>query len=255
MTAGELRRALEFLRLADRAGRIERETRFGPLVLTPERPLRWDSNYLLVERPGPTNELVAEAERAFAEAGLGHRKLSVPDEATGARLWAELPAAWMRQRLLVMVRRRPPEREPDLSVVEEVDEASLRPLRAEEMARQPWGGDPEVVRQLLEAKRAATATVEIRFFAVLVDGKPVSCADLYLAGGVAQVEDVVTAPEHRNRGFASAVVLAAVRAADDAGAELVFLVADEDDWPQQLYRRLGFDPIGRTYEFVLTGQA
>jgi ribosomal protein S18 acetylase RimI-like enzyme len=224
-------------------------------VLTPERPLRWDSNYLLVQRPGPTHELVAEAERVFAEAGLGHRKLSVPDEATGAKLRDELPAEWMRQRLLVMVRRRPPEREPDLSAVEEVDEASLRQLRAEEMARQPWGGDPEVVRQLLEARRDAAGTVEIRFFAALVDGEPVSGADLYLAGGVAQVEDVLTAPEHRNRGFGSAVVLAAVRAADEAGADLIFLVADEDDWPERLYRRLGFDPIGRTYEFVLTGQA
>jgi GNAT superfamily N-acetyltransferase len=252
VTADELRRALEFLRLADRAGRIERETRFGPLVLTPERPLRWDSNYLLVERPAPTEDLVAEAERVFAEAGLGHRKLSVPDEAAGARLLDELPPEWMRQRLLVMARRRPPDRQPDLSVVQEVDEATLRPLRAEEMARQPWGSDPEVRRQLLEAKRAAADTLEIRFFAVLVDGEPASCADLYLAGGVAQVEDVLTAPQHRNRGFASAVVLAAVRAADEAGADLVFLVADEEDWPQQLYRRLGFDPIGRTYEFVRT---
>jgi GNAT superfamily N-acetyltransferase len=254
LTADELRRALDFLRLADRVGRVEQETRFGPLVLTPERPLRWDSNYLLVERPGTTDELVAEAERAFAAAGIGHRKLSVPDETTGGRLWEELPAEWVRQRLLVMALRRPPEREASSSAVEEVDEARLRPLRAQEMARQPWGQDPEVVRQLLDAKRATACAVETRFFAVVVDGEPVSCADLYLAGGVAQVEDVLTTPDHRNRGFASAVVLTAVCAADEAGADFVFLVADEDDWPEQLYRRLGFDPIGRVHEFILTGQ-
>ena len=35
-----------------------------------------------------------------------------------------------------------------------------------------------------------------------------------------------------------------------AGAELVFLVADDEDWPKELYRKLGFDDLGRVYEFL-----
>ena len=29
--------------------------------------------------------------------------------------------------------------------------------------------------------------------------------------------------------------------------ELVFIVGDEDDWPKDLYVRMGFRPIGRTW--------
>ena len=31
------------------------------------------------------------------------------------------------------------------------------------------------------------------------------------------------------------------------GTELVFIVADDDDWPKDLYGRLGFEPIGRAW--------
>ncbi len=66
----------------------------------------------------------------------------------------------------------------------------------------------------------------------------------------AQVEDVGTLPEHRGRGYASAVVLAAIAAAREHGADFVFLVADKEDWPKELYRRLGFDELGYYVKFV-----
>jgi ribosomal protein S18 acetylase RimI-like enzyme len=233
-------------------GTEHRPTPLGPLVLTPELPLRWDSNYLLVEHAADTATILAESDRAFAAAGVGHRKLSVHDESIGARLFADLAPEWLRQRLLVMALRRPAERQVDLTAVAEVDESQLRPVRAVELARYAWGRDPEVQRQLLDAKRLITDRVETHFYAALVEGEVASCADLYVADRVAQVEDVVTVERFRNRGLASAVVLTAVRAAKRAGCELIFLVADEDDWPKELYRRLGFDELGRYYDFVLT---
>ena len=36
-----------------------------------------------------------------------------------------------------------------------------------------------------------------------------------------------------------------------AGSDLTFLLADRDDWPKELYRRLGFDEIGFVYDFVV----
>ena len=77
-----------------------------------------------------------------------------------------------------------------------------------------------------------------------VDGGIASYAGLYLDGTVGQIEDVATLPTYRDRGLARAVVLRAVAEARQAGAELVFLVAAEEDWPKELYRRLGFDAIG-----------
>jgi len=47
-------------------------------------------------------------------------------------------------------------------------------------------------------------------------------------------------------------VLSAAAAARDAGAGLVFLLADQDDWPRHLYGRLGFDPVGPEWEFLRT---
>ena len=35
-----------------------------------------------------------------------------------------------------------------------------------------------------------------------------------------------------------------------AGHDLTFLIADRDDWPKQLYAKLGFDEIGRIWEFI-----
>ena len=71
-------------------------------------------------------------------------------------------------------------------------------------------------------------------------GTLAAIAMLYSDGVVAQVEDVYTVPEERRRGYARALVTKATEVARAAGHELVFIVADADDWPQRLYRRIGF---------------
>jgi hypothetical protein len=37
------------------------------------------------------------------------------------------------------------------------------------------------------------------------------------------------------------------------GANLTFIVADEHDWPKDLYAKLGFRPIGRIRAFTRVG--
>jgi ribosomal protein S18 acetylase RimI-like enzyme len=81
----------------------------------------------------------------------------------------------------------------------------------------------------------------------------VAYADLYVEPPNAQIEDVGTLEEHRGRGYASAVVLHAVELARRAGANFIFLVADAQDWPQHLYRRLGFEPIGHYVKLIGPG--
>ena len=88
-----------------------------------------------------------------------------------------------------------------------------------------------------------------RFFGVLVDGEVVSYADLYVDGADAQVEDVGTLPEHRGKGYATAVILEAIEQARASGADFVFLVADAEDWPKELYGKLGFDELGHYTKF------
>lgn len=74
--------------------------------------------------------------------------------------------------------------------------------------------------------------------------------ELYTIGPDAQIEYVDTLEEYRGRGVARAVILAAIDAARDAGARHVFICAEADDWPNALYERLGFDAIGREWEFT-----
>jgi predicted GNAT family acetyltransferase len=54
----------------------------------------------------------------------------------------------------------------------------------------------------------------------------------------------------RRRGHARAAVAAAADAATADGCSDVLIVTDAADWPQELYRSLGFDEIGATYEFL-----
>ena len=63
-----------------------------------------------------------------------------------------------------------------------------------------------------------------------------------------------TLKAHRNKGLSRAAVGAALDAALAGDHELVFIVADEDDWPKELYAKLGFDPVGMAYDFTLVPQ-
>lgn len=222
----------------------------GVGVLTPELPRRHDSNYFFLERAETAREAMAEADRILGGAGANHRVILTFDEELGRQLEpAFLASGWGRQRHVFMAHRREPTKHVDLSTVSEVDEAALRPGRTRAICSYPWGS-PELAKELLDAKVLLRDRAETRFFGVPVDDEIVAWSDLYLAQGMAQVEDVATLEEHQGQGYASAVVIRAVREAQAAGADLIFLVADDEDWPKELYERLGFEIVGRSYKFI-----
>lgn len=241
----ELARAYRFLARGDMGGTRVEDTPSGRAVFTDELPRRFDGNYLWVDRYTDPEDLVAEAER--------HRRplIFVPDPEIGDRLapWFE-EQGWRVDRHVVMAQLRKPEREADLSLVRELREEDLRAARRQVLSGFPWATD-EVLAQIFAAKRLIGERVRARFFGAVLDGEVVSYSDLYQDAGEAQVEDVGTLPEHRNHGYASAVILAAVDAARSDGAEFVFLVADAHDWPQELYGRLGFDTVGNYTKFFV----
>lgn len=243
MTA-DLARAYRFLDRADMAGERAVASPVGTAVYHDGLARRLDSNFLRVERQVEAEIVRAEAER------LDRRMIFVPDPELGERLVPYFRRRhWRVNRVLVMAQRRQPERVGNTALVREVREEDLRPARARLNAGQPWGAQ-EVLEQLFAGKHWIGEHVEARFFAVVVDGGVASYTDLYQDGTDAQVEDVGTLHEHRGRGYATAVVLAAVAAAREKGAEFVFLVADKEDWPKELYRRLGFDELGYYVKFV-----
>jgi ribosomal protein S18 acetylase RimI-like enzyme len=246
----DLTRIHRFEREVEMAGTKTVASPLGVGVLTPELPRRHDSNYVFLERAGTAYEAMAEADRILGGAGANHRVIVTFDEELGRRLEpAFLGAGWGRQRHVFMAHRREPTKEVDISTVSEVDEGALRPGRTQAICSYSWGS-PELAKELLDAKVLLADRAETRFFGVPVNGEIVAWSDLYLAQGMAQVEDVATLEEHRGKGYASAVVLRAVREAQAAGADLIFLVADDEDWPKELYERLGFEIVGRSYKFI-----
>jgi ribosomal protein S18 acetylase RimI-like enzyme len=209
-----------------------------------------DRNYVRLEAPGATaGEVIAAAERAHAQAGVAHRRIWVDDPAAGERLAPAFAAAgWAIERLLVMVHREDTGVEADLLAVAEVEAHELRPFR--EAAAEELDQDAELRAQLLEAQSIAAEELDVRYFGVRCGSQIVAGCELYSRGGVAQIEDVVTLPELRNQGFGRAIVLCALEAAQRSGHDLVFLLAEESDWPQELYRRLGFETIARLHAFL-----
>jgi ribosomal protein S18 acetylase RimI-like enzyme len=246
----ELRRIHRFEREIEMAGTKTVESPLGVGVLTPELPLRHDSNYVLIDRAESVEQAIGEAERILGGAGRDHRVIYTFDEKLGEWLRPGFETlGWRTQCHIFMALHREPEKAVDTSIVREVDQSALRAGRAREISSYPWGS-PELAEQLLDAKLLLAQRAETRFFGIEADGEIVSWTDLYVAQGVGQVEDVATVAEHRGKGYATAVVLHAVAEARGAGADLIFLVADDEDWPKELYGRLGFDTIGRQYKFI-----
>ena len=251
--AEEKARAIAFEeRLRDRSAERIVPWRFGAALFTDSLPRVWDINLLRAERPSGATaaDLAAEADRVQGGAGLVHRKIVVLDEQEGARLepgFREL--GWELSRLLFMAHRGAAVPDPGAAVAE-VSRDVLRPLR-ERIAREaPSSREEEDIREVLASADRIAAIGGARHFAVFERDEVASCADLYSDGRTAQVEDVATRPEARGRGYATAVVLRALAEARAAGHDFVFLVADDDDWPKELYAKLGFEPIGRTYSFL-----
>ncbi len=246
----ELERIHAFEHAVDMAGTETVPSPLGHGVLTPEVPMPHDSNFLFVDRARDAADAIAEADRILGGTGRSHRVIVTFDDELGERLRPEFDAlGWRTLRHIFMAQLRDPEKTADLSLVRKVDQAALRPGRIRRILAEPWG-NPELAEQILDSKILLGERADTRFYAVVVDDEIVAWTDLYIGEDVAQVEDVATLEEHRGKGYATAVVLRAVDEARNAGADLVYLVADEEDWPKEWYQRLGFDTVGRIYKFI-----
>ena len=240
--------------MQDRAAERVEPFRWGRAFFNDTFNRVYDLNALRVERPDDAmtvEGLVAEAERLHAAAGHLHRRVVLADGRLGERLGGGFRAlGWEVRRFLFMGQLREPDDAAPKVEVRELDEATHWEAKRRFMASAPEAFDDDVVTQLLEKDRLKDELVDFRRYGIEADGIVVSVCELYSDGTTAQVEDVSTREAYRRRGYARATVLTATAAARAAGCDFVFLVADADDWPKDLYGRLGFDPIGLTYDFL-----
>ena len=217
------------------------ELRSGTAIVTDSVPDVYDANYLSVESPlAGARDLAADAEEALETSH--HCRVIVEDGAPGlADDFAEL--GFDRMTHLVLAHTGEPDRRVDTSAIREIELDEVAALRTDATLREPWG-DADIAAQLDDAKRLVAAVVPTQFFAAVVDGAVVGWCELRRRDGVAQIEDVEVLEEFRGRGLGRAIVQHAL---DEGlrGGDLVYLEALADDWPRELYAKLGFTVVGR----------
>jgi hypothetical protein len=254
---------------------VRRES-WGRLFLTPAAPLIWDANWVGLERTGlGVDEVVAIADQALGEAGFVHRTVCILDEAEGWRLGEELEAeparwpGWEVERTRYMVWRggtveppaSPPPARSQFAVTgtgkcERIGGPGVREVRLDEIEglRRALLTEEAVPTGIAQPAAAVDQLFDIdgrygeaggdRWFVAPAAGEPQSACRLLRQGRIGQVEDVGTRRDARDRGYAKAIVLAAVAASQAAGDTTTFLTAEAADWPQLLYARLGFETVG-----------
>ena len=253
----ELERALEFLALADHGGTRRQPFAYGTALFDERAAAQAGTPTTCSSSGCPTTSAPPSSPRRRsgfrAEAGLRHRKLELRDEEAGARLEPQFRGlGWTVNRHVLMALHREPDRSPDRSLVREVDAEALREPRAEQLRGYDWAADAGGPRPAPRREDALRRGVETRFFAVLDDGSrrqldgPLPRRRHRPDRGRRDRRERPRARLRKRRDASRRRTRPAARA-----RSCVFLVADDEDWPKELYRKLGFDELGRVYEFLL----
>jgi GNAT superfamily N-acetyltransferase len=247
----------------DRAMRVRGATRtvefeHGLVALHDELPMLHHLNAVLLDAPLP-HALDAPVVTALADEHLGHlgHRHVVFDDADAAERIAPrlLDAGWTRDRIVYMQWRGDRHSPPAAGAARELTGVESEALELEILTEDAPG--PEAVaralaRQLVAGQQAIRRGTSARSFAAFAGERPVSSATLFCDGELAIIDEVATLRAHRERGFARAAIVTALTTAIEAGCTLIVVPADADDWPQLIYAKLGFEPIGRQVSFART---
>jgi RimJ/RimL family protein N-acetyltransferase len=210
--------------LAERLAERREPSTVGEGLFVDSLPNVYDLNYLLAER-GDADEIRAETERLLEP--FHHRK---------AVTYLDVDLGWPRDLHLVMARAREPDRLVDTSHVRAVPFDAVAPTRLE----------THETEQLNHAQRRLPAVIDTMWLAAYDGDEVAAWCRVNTRHGITQIEDVNTREAFRGRGHGRAVVQHALDHADG----LVFLEALEDDWPRELYAKLGFDVVDRKTHHV-----
>lgn len=202
----------------------------------------YDLNYVRVDRTADVAGVVAETDALMEDFFHARVVVEHPDEATAETFSAH---GWTVTPHLIMAHTRAPDRLVDTRAVREVSFDELVPARLEATLGERWG-DAEIGSLLDDAKRLVMRAVPTRFFAAFADREVAAYCEVRSADGVAQIEDVNTVARFRGRGLGRAIVQHALEEAHRSN-EIVYLEALAEDWPHELYAKLGFETLGERH--------
>jgi ribosomal protein S18 acetylase RimI-like enzyme len=217
----------------------------GTVLRATRYPDYYDLNTIRVEDdPGMSaDELAAFADEVQGD--LAHRRFDF-ERAEAAeplrRRFEEL--GWMAERLVWMGLETAPPPQPDIAVAE-VPYDDVHDLRVawlqEDFPEIDMGGYLGEAREVAERRGA-------QVLAVSDGGTAVGYAQLEHRDGSAEIAQVYVHPDHRGRGLGTAITCAAIHAAGPARD--LWIVADDEGRPKELYGRLGFVPARTATEIT-----
>ena len=209
----------------------------GTVVRASRWPDYYDLNAIRVEEDSgmSADELAAFADDVQGD--LAHRRIDF-EGAEGAeplrRRFEEL--GWIVERLVWMRHETAPSPQPDIEV-EEVPYGETYDLRISWLREDFPDHD---MRVFIDQAREAAERRNAQVLAVREGATPIGYAQLEHHDGSAEIAQVYVHPGHRGRGLGTAITCAAIHAA--AGARDLWIVADDEGRPKELYERLGFVP-------------
>ncbi|HTU80180.1 MAG TPA: GNAT family N-acetyltransferase [Solirubrobacteraceae bacterium] len=219
----------------------------GTVVRASRYPGYFDYNVVRVERDTQIGfaELAAVADRALD--GLAHCRVDFDLAVTAERVRTDFEAHGWRATRLLWMRQRSPAPSPDGVLVQAVDYDAVQRLRV------TWHReDFEITLGEQDSYSAQSRELALsrgaRVLAVLEHDRPIAFTQSVTVGEAAEITHVYVDPEHRGRGLGTAITCAAIAAA--RGARDLWICADDEDRPKELYARLGFAPARTLTELL-----
>jgi ribosomal protein S18 acetylase RimI-like enzyme len=247
--------AVAFLqRIQDRCAGRTQPWSLGTAIFHDDYPIKYDFNYLRIEKDDPSwdaRAIAREAERLQAPADLKHRKVTAHDGILGARLAPGFrKLGWNVSRIVIMVHRG----EIPSGGPVPVREASFDELHSHfvKWDKEDRKSGAEEAKMLADSMRVVEKETDWRLFVGTIEGEVAGWCELFSDQGMGQIENVGTYSRFRGRGVARSVVVRGLEESKATGHNMHFLLADDEDWPKELYTRLGFEPVGYIYEFLRT---
>jgi len=226
---------------------------YGFIALHKDYPASYDNNVLEVSQWCEAGKIVSDLERVFGSAGLRYGHIHIRHESLAQHLGPGLIAKGFEQSVrLVMVFTGSTVENTD-HLVERVPYEAMAQDVGEAWRRELPEASEEAICQLVERRLARERVCEMSYHVVRQHGRCVSRCEVSRYDGVALIDGVVTDPAWQRRGFARAIMLDAVLFAQGHGCEIVWLEAEQDEWPQHFYRRLGFTEIGLIHGYWRAG--
>ncbi|WP_160680071.1 GNAT family N-acetyltransferase [Clostridium sp. C8-1-8] len=76
------------------------------------------------------------------------------------------------------------------------------------------------------------------------DGTIVGKCDMFIYDGIAKIEDFGVIPKYQRKGYGTTILKHLINIAMEAQCHTIYLVADEEDTPKDMYLRIGFTKVG-----------